>query len=419
MAFTKKFFITSSALALLSRASSNSSIPSSCTVKSAATAQSDLDSLSSCKTISGSLTLSGNLINPTLNGVQVIDGDLNIENSADIVAFNANSLTEITGDLLLQNLTSIQTLSLESLNSVGSISLVALPVMDNFVITSLTSADNIVISDTAVSTLQGFNNLKKVEVFNINNNPNLVSIDSPIKSISNGLSISSNGDDLALVFDQLIWANNITVLGAGEVEFPLLTKVNQSIGFINNTFEYLNIDNVTEIGVTFNVVSNDELTELSASNLETLGGALVIANNSKLTNVTGFPSLTSIGGALDVIGPFDSFSIPKLNSIKGGADVESNKTNFSCDALNKLEKSGKIQGNVYKCKAGSSSTTATLSSGTSSGSATTMATSASGSSSASASSTSSTKKSKAAAPAQSMNKAGLFGGLAAVAVAML
>ncbi|CAI8507578.1 hypothetical protein ACO0OL_000396 [Hanseniaspora opuntiae] len=419
MAITKKFFITSSALALLSSAASNSSIPSSCTVKSSATAQSDLDSLSSCKTISGTLTLSGSLINPTLNGVEVIDGDLNIENSADIVAFNANSLTEITGDLLLQNLTSIQTLSLDSLTSVGSISLVALPVMDNFVITSLTSADNIVISDTAVSSLEGFNNLKEVEVFNINNNPNLVSIDSPIKSISNGLSISSNGEDLALTFDQLIWANNITVLGAGEVEFPLLTKVNQSIGFINNTFEYLNIDNVTQIGVTFNVVSNNELTELSASNLKTLGGALVIANNSKLTNVTGFPSLTSIGGALDVIGPFDTFSIPKLNSIKGGADVESNKTNFSCDALNKLEKSGKIQGNVYKCKAGSSSTTATLSSGTSTGSATTMSSSATGSSSSATSSSSSTKKSKGAAPTQAMNKAGLFGGLAAVAIAML
>ena len=258
MAITKKFFITSSALALLSKAASNSTIPSSCTVKSAATAQSDLDKLSSCKTISGSLTLSGNLINPTLNGVETIDGDLNIENSGDIVAFNANSLTDITGDLLLQNLTAIQTLSLESLTSVGSISLVALPLMDNFVITSLTSADNIVISDTAVSSLEGFNNLKEIEVFNINNNPNLVSIDSPIKSISNGLSVSSNGDDLAVTFDQLIWANNITVLGAGEVEFPLLTKVNQSIGFINNTFEYLNIDNVTEIGVTFNVVSNNE-----------------------------------------------------------------------------------------------------------------------------------------------------------------
>jgi hypothetical protein len=418
MAITKKFYITSSALALLSKAASNTTIPSSCTVKSAATAQSDLDNLSSCKTISGSLTLSGTLINPTLNGVQTIDGDLTIENSADIVAFNANSLTDITGDLNLSNLTAIQTLSLDSLTSVGSISLQALPVLDNFVITSLTSADNIIISDTAVASLEGFNNLKEVDLFDINNNPNLVSIDSPIKTISNGLSISSNGEDLDLTFDQLIWANNITILDAGNVDFPLLTKVNQSIGFINNTFEYLNIDNVTDIGVTFNIVSNDELTELSASNLKSLGGALVIANNTKLTNITGFPSLTSIGGALDVIGSFDTFSIPKLNAVKGGADVESNKTNFTCDALNKLEKAGKIQGHVYKCKAGSSSTTAALSSASSTGSATTMATSASGSTSASSTST---KKSKGAAPAQAdyMNKAGLFGGLAAVAVAML
>lgn len=424
MSAAKKFFITSAALAVVSQAASNStSIPSSCTVTSTATAQSDLDSLSSCKTISGSLSLSGSLVNPSLSGVQTIEGDLNIDNSGDIVSFTADSLTEITGDILLQNLTSIQTVSFPALTSVGSISLIALPVLDNIVITALDSADNVIISDTSLASLEGFNNLEEVSVFNINNNGDLVTIDSPIKSVSNSLSISSNGDDLELVFNNLEWANNVTVLGAGSVEFNSLQKVNQSIGFINNTFSNLNLNNVSTIGVTLNVVSNNELTEVSLSSLKSLGGALVIANNSKLTNVTGFPSLTSIGGALDVVGPFAQFTLPKLTSIKGGADIETSKSNFSCDAFNALEQKGKIEGNKYVCKAGSSSTTASLTSHTATGDSTTLTSSATGSSSTSAtsSSTSKTSKSKGAAAGQAdyMNKGGLLGGLVAVAVALL
>mgnify|MGYP003361629360 CR=1 FL=1 len=428
----KKFFITSAALALVSKAASNSttttsssstSIPSSCTVTATATAQSDLDSLSSCKTISGTLALSGSLVNPSLSGVETIKGGLSIDNSDDIVSFTADSLKEITGDMVMQNLTSIQTVSLSSLTSVSSVSLVALPVLDSFIITALDSADNIVISDTSLTSLDGFNNLEEVSVFNINNNGDLVTIDSPIKTISNGLSISSNGDDLELIFNNLEWANNVTILGAGSVEFNALTKINQSIGFINNTFTSLNMDNITAIGVTLNVVSNDDLTELSFSSLKTLGGALVVANNTKLTNITGFPELTTIGGALDVIGDFTEFTLPKLTSIKGGADIETTKSNFSCDAFNALEKKGKIEGDKYVCKAGTSSTTASLTSGTATSGSSTLATSASytssSSSSSNSSSTTTTKSKNAAAGSDNLRNGGLFGGLVAVAVALL
>ncbi|KAL6939636.1 hypothetical protein ACO0RG_003481 [Hanseniaspora osmophila] len=425
----KKLFITSAALATLTAAASNStssaSVPSSCTVKNVATAQSDLDNLSSCSTIVGTLTIGDDLENPTLSNVQEIQGTLNVTGSSNIVSFSAEDLETITENLDMIDLTSILTISLPKLSTVGTINLEALPVVNSVVLTALDSANNVIISDTNLESLSGFENLENVNTFDINNNGNLVSIISTLKTVSNSLEITYNGDDCEIAFDDLKWANNITIRDASSVSFDSLNNVNSSIGFINNDIGSLKLDNMTTIGGSLVVVGNDNLTSVSFPELETIGGALVVANNSILKNISSFPQLTKINGALDIVGPFSSFSLPKLTSVKGGADVETNQSNFSCDALKSLQKKGGIQGDNFVCKAGSSSTSVKLSSTSSDGSATGSATatdssSASATDSSSASSTSSkTSKSKGGAVNNNAAMGTFFGGLAAVAVALL
>ncbi|KAL6942174.1 hypothetical protein ACO0QE_003340 [Hanseniaspora vineae] len=425
----KKLFITSAALATLTAAASSNStssgsVPSSCTIKNVATSQSDLDSLSSCSTIVGTLTIGEDLENPSLSNVQEIQGSLNVTGSSNIVSFAAADLETITQNLDMIDLTSILTISLPKLTTVDTINLEALPVVNSVVLTALDSANNVIISDTNLESLAGFENLEDVNTFDINNNGNLVSIISTLKTVSNSLEITYNGDDCEIAFDDLQWANNITIRDASSVSFDSLKNVNSSIGFINNDIGSLKLNNVSSVGGSLVVVGNDNLSSISFPELETIGGALVVANNSILTNISSFPQLTKINGALDVVGPFASFSLPKLTSVKGGADVETNQSNFSCDALKNLQKKGAIQGDNFVCKAGSSSTSVKLSATSSDGSATGSATatdssSASATGSSSASSSSKASKSKGGAINNNAAMGTFFGGLAAVAVALL
>ncbi|CAI6425765.1 BFH_HP2_G0008810.mRNA.1.CDS.1 [Saccharomyces cerevisiae] len=318
----------------LAATSSSSSIPSSCTISShaTATAQSDLDKYSRCDTLVGNLTIGGGLKTGALANVKEINGSLTIFNATNLTSFAADSLESITDSLNLQSLTILTSASFGSLQSVDSIKLITLPAISSFT-SNIKSANNIYISDTSLQSVDGFSALKKVNVFNVNNNKKLTSIKSPVETVSDSLQFSFNGNQTKITFDDLVWANNISLTDVHSVSFANLQKINSSLGFINNSISSLNFTKLNTIGQTFSIVSNDYLKNLSFSNLSTIGGALVVANNT------------------------DS-----LKSVKGGADVESKSSNFSCNALKALQKKGGIKGESFVCKNGASSTSVKLSS---------------------------------------------------------
>ncbi|CAI4331261.1 CNT_collapsed_G0009430.mRNA.1.CDS.1 [Saccharomyces cerevisiae] len=347
----------------LAATSSSSSIPSSCTISShaTATAQSDLDKYSRCDTLVGNLTIGGGLKTGALANVKEINGSLTIFNATNLTSFAADSLESITDSLNLQSLTILTSASFGSLQSVDSIKLITLPAISSFT-SNIKSANNIYISDTSLQSVDGFSALKKVNVFNVNNNKKLTSIKSPVETVSDSLQFSFNGNQTKITFDDLVWANNISLTDVHSVSFANLQKINSSLGFINNSISSLNFTKLNTIGQTFSIVSNDYLKNLSFSNLSTIGGALVVANNTGLQKIGGLDNLTTIGGTLEIVGNFTSLNLDSLKSVKGGADVESKSSNFSCNALKALQKKGGIKGESFVCKNGASSTSVKLSS---------------------------------------------------------
>lgn len=408
-------------------ANSTSSVPSSCTISSSATAtaQSDLDQYSSCETLVGNLTISGSLSSAALASVKELQGSLTIFNATSLSSFSADSLQTITDSLSLQQLTILTSASFGSLEQVDTIEFITLPAISTFT-TSLKSANIIIVSDTSLESVNAFSSLQEVSVFNINNNRDLTNLESSLESVSDALEFSSNGNDANVTFDNLIWANNITLRDVNSASFSSLQAVNASLGFINNTISTLNMSLLASVGGSFAVVSNDDLTDVQCTNLTTVGGGFVIANNTNLKQITGFSKLSSVGGALEVVGNYTLLDLSSLKSVKGGADVETTSGNFSCDSLKSLQSKGGIQGDSFVCKNGASSTSIKLSSASSSssgsGSATSSASSGSASSgsatSASATSTASSK-SKAAAGSQYAPAGSILGVFAAVAAALL
>lgn len=396
------------------------SVPSSCSIKSDATAssQADLDKYAECSTIVGDLVIGGDLGSAALAGVKSIQGSLIIKNATFLAGFSADSLKSISDSLTLQELTLLNVASFGSLEEVDTIQFLTLPAIST-ITTNLKSAKQIVIADTSLESIAGFEGLEEIDVFNVNNNKGLASIDSQLKSVGTALEVTFNGKSAEIAFDQLEWANNITLRDVSSASFKKLSNVNASLGFINNSLTDIDLSTLEKIGGSLSVVSNEDLTDINFSNLTSIGGGLVIANNSKLATIDTFSELTTVGGALVITGKFNDLEFKKLKSVKGGAQVETSASNFSCDALNSLQKKGAIQGDSFVCKNGATSTSVKLSA-TSTSDATSTDSSDSSSTGSSESSSSSTSKSKGAAAAQyNAPVSSLMGAVAAVAYALL
>ncbi|KAK9236522.1 hypothetical protein V1525DRAFT_406826 [Lipomyces kononenkoae] len=346
-----------SALAIASVAHAATSVCNQTSIT--ANAQSDLDNLSGCTTFGGDIILSPTLATATINGIQTISGNLICTNNTQITSITAPSLQTIGGTFQLHELTILNTLSFPRLTSVGSIDWVTLPAVSGLGFTTgVSSCEDVYISDTDLNTLSGLS-LTTVSKLDINNNLNLNVINMGLTEASYQIDISFNGNT-AVSFPSLVWAYNLTLQDVSSISTPSLSVVNASYLLISNVFSSFSAPNLTTVG-GLSIDENQSLTNMSFPKLTTVGGSgLQVANNTKLTSISGFPSLTTVNGALDLEGNFTSASFPSLNLVRGAVNVDSNQ-NFDCSSFNSLNSKGGIRGNDYKCAAASSTTSIALS----------------------------------------------------------
>ncbi|AAS50708.2 ABL063Cp [Eremothecium gossypii ATCC 10895] len=343
----------------------------SCSVSSGATAtaQADLDKYSSCKKLSGDLVISGKqLSNGALANVEEIDGSLSIIDSSTIVNFSADKLRKIKDSLKLMDLPSLEAASFGALEEVSMVQFQALPVVNNIVTSKLKTANDIVISNTNLRSIKEFTSLGAVQKFDVNNNRYLRSIDASIKTVGNSLALSSNDKIENITFNNLVWANNITLYSVRDISMKALVAVNHSLAVESCPMKSLELSNLTKVGGDVTFANNEHLTKIDLSKVEEITGALVIADNEKLDRINGFKSVKSIGGSLTVNGSFSELDLSELGSVRGGVSVNSKAKNFSCNPLDDLHKAKNIQGK-YQCSTGKSddSSSSSGSSGSSSG----------------------------------------------------
>lgn len=413
------FIAGSSAAASATAASATTtySVASGCSFTSAtATAQADLDKYASCEALVGDLTIGGDSLSVAyLNNVKAIYGSLNIIGATQLTSFTANSLGSISGEFKLQGLTILSTLALPALSAVDSINFITLPALDSIQLnTGITSITSLYISDTSLETIDGFD-VTSLNTFNVNNNKNLATIDSNLEEVKVALEVSFNAKTVEVAFDQLKWANNITFRDVSSVSLSKLQAVNASLGFINTSLSQIDLSSLTTVGGSLAVVSNEDLEELELSNLTSIAGGFEIANNTKLSNIDGFDSLETVGGAIIFMGAFNNASLPSLKRVSGGAHIESSG-DLDCSSFNKLDTKGAIQGDSYVCKGASTSTSIALASATKSASSTVVA---AASTAASATASTSSSSSKGAAGSVAVQAGSIFAGVAGLALALI
>ncbi|KAF3935785.1 hypothetical protein ABW20_dc0109974 [Dactylellina cionopaga] len=314
--------------------------------------QVDLDALRTCTVLNGNLIIAPTFTGPAvINGIRTIRGDLVAVNAVGLQQFSAPELATIQGMFNMTSLTVLNAFTFTSLESVGEIYWQTLPALSTLTLPAqVTQADRVTITDTNLDSLDGIN-LVTVQRFDINNNKYLKEVKVQLTNITDSLSIEFNSPSVAASFPNLTWANNATFRSCGDVQLPLLTSVNGSLGFFNNTFESLSTPKLTTVGtgtdggdITF--ANNGQLTNVSMPLLQTIFGTLQLANNSNVKEITGFPKLAVVHGSIDISGEFDTAEFPSIKDVRGGFNLQTT-AEFDCKEFNTL--GGTVRGK-YVCE---------------------------------------------------------------------
>lgn len=310
---------------------------------------------SQCEIVMGSLritSLDSNTID--LGNIEEIQGDLIIDDSPDVVSLSASKLNKIGGTFSLNSLTSLVTVNVPALTYAKVIDWRIVPILNNVNINSnIKGLTSITISDSSLSSIDGFNNVKEIDVFNINNNRFLETLDSNIKNVKQQFSIHANAKELELRMPFLESAENITVRDTSSVYFPNLQKVSSSLEFIENLFTTLSLPNLESIGGTLGVIDNPNLNSVEFNNVSMIQGGLMVSNNSNLKDIDFFKSLKQIGGAIYFEGDFETTSFPELKLVKGSAFIKSSSDQLDCNIWTAPSGARSIvRGGQIKCASG-------------------------------------------------------------------
>lgn len=242
------------------------------------------------------------------SGLNQLNGDLIVADAGFVNGIASETLNAISGTFQLKNNTALNTLSMPSLHTVGSLDWNTLPQLDTltFGTPGIQTAKSIVIGDTFLSSLKGID-VTSLDNLNINNCHRLQDLTLPLTNLSTELRLSFNGqrNDLKVSLPNLAWIANISASHTSLFEVPALKTVNGSIRFDKNLFTSFNAPNLTSIQTgDISFVSNNELKNLTFPQLTAMGGGLLVANNTKLDEVTSFPKLKTVGGAVKLRGNF-------------------------------------------------------------------------------------------------------------------
>lgn len=340
--FIKNLFMSTLAVASLAAAQSSKLCQEdSNEIKS----QADLDKITSCSSLSGDLVIGEDLANLTFN-VQTIGGNFRADNAVNLASINMPNLKTINGDFLLRKCTALTSVSVPSLTKVGAIIWETCPIMTSFN-AKMTEAPTVSISDTQLTSLQGID-LRTVKRLDVNNNKYLKTVTMSLKSVSEVLSLGFNAPTIAISFPELIWSNNITLIGAGSINFPKLQHINGSMNFGNTSVTSIACKNLTAVEQTLAFIGNEKVTELDFPLLEEIGGGFKIHNNSKLVNIDGFPKLKQVRGAIDFVGNFKNATLPSLEDVQGGANIQTTEE-FDCTEFKKYSDDKVIKGDDFTC----------------------------------------------------------------------
>ncbi|ORY17843.1 hypothetical protein BCR34DRAFT_10185 [Clohesyomyces aquaticus] len=245
----------------------------------------DVATLAKCTLFTGNIVVAADgpaIID--LDGITAIDGNLDIENVANLFSLSAGSLARVQS-LTLMNLPKLSNLTFAALSNFSSLQWNNLPALEFSSMLGRVNSEiqEIEIANTSLKTLSWI--VWPVGTLNITRNPKLKTFDIPYASINTASS---------LIF-----------------------------------------------------TDNDALESITFPDITGIYGGLQIADNANLSSLA-FPNVETIGGYVQLSGAFNNISMPAMNTVNGALNVES--TGDITALCNALQAKNSLKGH-YDCAA--------------------------------------------------------------------
>ncbi|ORY07997.1 hypothetical protein K493DRAFT_310009 [Basidiobolus meristosporus CBS 931.73] len=298
--------------------------------------QADLNTISSCYS---TLTISNTQINTVdLSRLEKVTDDLIISNNTELVS------------ILLPNLKSVGTLNIHSNRLLNHLNVASLATAEDILVninpklqsldftTGLEKVEELDVNSNGIYSLRGLEKVKEMDKFVVTANGHLKDIHlANLTTITDKLAITNNNFDFEFSAPKLVSTGSFSVNNVTSLNLASLTNVNEVLDFSYNFFEKLDLGNVTKVADALSIIGNSKLSNVTFPALESIGGALLIANNSALHIVEGFDKLTTIGGSLQIVGALTNLTLPELKNIKGITNIQSSDEFDCAQASGKLE----------------------------------------------------------------------------------
>ncbi|KAI8359463.1 hypothetical protein B0O80DRAFT_411365 [Mortierella sp. GBAus27b] len=338
----------SSVLLLISAALAASAQQDGCANKVDVSSEADLATIASCSTFSGTVTISG----PTISAVawpalKSLTGSIKMSSNPHLTTLSLEGLQSSTGYITLFNNTALTSVNLPNVKSLNNLDIVTAPSLRQLSLPNVQSMNSLKVEDTGLDNSGSlpWSTLPKVADLGISNNKYLKSLEMPhltevsgrLVVAANGLMEGQQGQGSTLLLPNLTSVSNCTFRHLTELQIPKLAQVGSSLSFDETNLKSIVAPHLKSVGQTLSIVSNNWLTNVSLAELTTIGGALLIANNTELTDISGFNQLKDISGVLNMRGAFNNVSLPAVSTVQGGMSVLSSSKDFDCSTLNKVK----------------------------------------------------------------------------------
>lgn len=322
---------------------------------------SELASIADCAVISGNVHIKNFDIDTLyLGAIREIKGDLTVKNSSSLIRMEAPHLNLVGGTLELNTLNSLISLSFPRLETVQTLKWQVLPILTFVNLDAgIKSIESVIMSDTSLTGFGGFN-VETLKILNINNNRFLERIESTVAEVTEDLLISANSNNIKVSLPNLVWVKQMTIKDTESIDLESLQIVEKNADFSHNKFDKLDLPNLKSTGHTLSIINNINLKDVNFDKLSEVGGGFMIIDNDSLKKFDFFPSLRSIGGAIEFHGDISSNHFDNLKIIKGSAIMKSSSQNFDCTDWMKNEVARVVRGGKVECGSGKSSTTEVL-----------------------------------------------------------
>lgn len=293
----------------------NCTSPTGFTIDSQAAA----DALNNCSTIAGDIDIrSSDLTQITLNGIEIINGNLITSFCNGLQTIIAPALSQISNNFTLSSLPLLTSLNFPLLDNVnGGIYWDTLPELTNVSFGSVTAPlhglpgtnvdGDISILNTGLSSLAflNFTHYSNPALIWIKGNQQLNHVNlTGLSWGSNSLAIVNNGPSADIFLPNLRNAGAVKISNAGHIYIPSLTQTSASIEISNNTIDVFSAPNLTDVGGSLFVYNNDLLDNLSMPLLKSAEGDITIANNSVLHTINDLDQLWFCQGKITLSGDF-------------------------------------------------------------------------------------------------------------------